>query len=1011
MNKIFENSRISLSIFIILTFLGLLSLFTMPKEEDPTLKDRNGSITVVYPGATAEAVARLIVEPLEKELSIVSEIKEIDSTARSEFAYIRLTIKNSVSTETDIDQAWDEVKTSIDKAKRNFPELVKEPVFDRDLFDQDAIVISITGGDELGRLDYTQRLEKKISTTPLVAEVRRIAYPGENIRIEPIESALKTIGIDYFYLFNRLRDSNLETSSGAIKKFDKKLTVRTNTSFKSLNEIKRFKITLPSGEKIRLSEIAKVKKTPQTPIKEIFRWNGEEGITLGVVPQKKISLITFGEEVKKTLDNFKTKNSEFKVNIISFQPGNVKARLFDLGNSLIVGVLIIAIALFLLMGFRISLITVILVPSISLIALFVFSFIDGILQQISIAAFIVALGLLVDNVIVVIEEIQNNMQKGLESLEAAKVSVKSLLLPLGAATGTTIGAFVPMLGARGSAADFTRSIPFVVCICLLVSFVVAIFITPISCIALLKKDSGGSWEKAIRVFEKIGHIPFKHPFKICFITGTLFIISILVFTQVNKKFFPNADRNQLVLDIRLPEGTHFDTTKDISIKIEESLKENYENISVANYVGRGTPFFFYNLNRVPNSPHISQMILIFKSALIARNLKFDIQNLMDKTFPEAMIIVRSLAQGPPTEAPVQLRILGDSLTEIKEATRKLTKILTLDSDTKKIRSTLGVGVPVLNLEVNDSLAGDFGISRSVIASSLYSRTRGLEVGKFKYGLELFPIILGSRKQEDLSLQNLGSIPVIETKTITPLINQFTSQSLSWEPSVIKTYNRRLSVDVFSELGESGDPQSVVARILSKIKKETELSNVDIVVDGEVAESAEANLAILTVIPLGLLLLIVSLLLQFNSYKKVFVVMGALVPIPLGVFPGLWSLDLSFGFFTLLAILSLTGIVLNNGILIVDRIDSALREGLDLDKAIVESVKQRLRPIILTTVTTVLGLLPLAFSDATLWPPFAWSLIFGLIASMCITPLLVPALYKIIIGEKNTQSTEVLIGNS
>ncbi len=1000
----FKFFRISFSVFVTMLILGIISWQTMPREEDPRLKKRFGNIQVIYPGATAEEIHRLVVGPLDDELSKIDEVKKADALSRAEFAFIDLELKSSVDTDIEINRAWDEVENAMEKAASDFPAGVKRPELDRSVLDQDAIVIAITGGESIHhQISTLHDLESKLLATPLVASINRLAEPGETIRINVDEEKLEKLGVSFFELAQTLRQANEKVSSGGIQFSSKKLTLKTNSSFSSIEDIKSFSIALSNGESVRVDQLARVEKTIQEPRELLFRLNGKEGLGIGIVPQENIDLISFGENVKSTLKSFDSQKYGTQVDIVSFQPENVKTRLSELSGSLLLGIVIIGVALVFLIGFRMGLIASVLVPSIALASLAVFAVSGGVLHQISIAAFVVSLGLLVDNVIVIMEAVQTAIDGGHSPLQAAKNTVRELALPLTAATGTTVASFVPMLGASGTTADFTRTIPLVVVITLVVSFIVALFITPIISKSVLKSGNSLDWSKAQGLFSRFANFVIARPKVMVAVTIVTVSFSMAFFPQLKQQFFPSADRNQLVVDIKLPEGTHYSKTDLVASKVEDFLMNQDSIKQVASFVGEGTPRFFYNLNRAPKSPHVAQMIIRFESAPKAVEEKQQIQQKLDDLVPEALVIVRGLNQGPPTNAPIEYRISSTKIEDLNEGKDLLIGALRDTAGTTKVRSTLGIGAPVIKFTVDDINASQFGVTRSVVGSALFSRTRGLEIGAYRFGNETFPIILGNESLEKYTLNELSDIQILQTRTKSLKLNQLVKTSLEFEPSVIQSSKGTYYTQVLSELSPGTGFNHVVSRISQKLNEDDRFSKYNIAIDGVAAESDEANTAIFKVLPLGLLLLLISLLIQFNSFKKVFVVFGAVLPIWIGIVPGLLITGQPFGFFSLLGLLALVGIVVNNGILIVDQIDVGIKNGLTQKSAVQQAVIRRLRPIILTTVTTVLGLLPLGFTSATLWPPFAWTMIFGLMASMVFTPIIVPSLYLIFIREKKVEA--------
>ena len=1005
---ILKYKRIFLSFFFLMTLSGLASWLTMPKEEDPQLKERFGFIQLIYPGATPKEMERLLVNPLIEDLAEVTEIKKIDSTIRSEFSIIQLELTDDTSDDNKINEAWSDIQDIMNSASTDFPSGAFTPSLDRKALDQDAIVIAIAGAKPLELKAIAKDLEKKILTVGSVSKVRFIADPGRQVSITLDEDKVRQFGLDRTQIISQIRRANEVLPGGSIKVGSQQLNISTNSSFKSLDDLRSLSIVQPSGVPLTLASIASIEMTESLPRTEAMRVNSQSSIGLGVVPSREIDLIKFGEDVKVALGEFQqTAPADISFDVISFQPGNVSDRLSDLGLSLLIGILTVSGILIFLMGFRIGLITSALVPIVSLAALAVYSSTGGMLHQISISAFVLSLGLLVDNIIVVIESIQEKIDSGISPAESATATIQELSLPLLAATGTTIASFLPMLGSTGSTADFTRAIPTIAVLTLSVSYLFSVFVTPALGGMLLRKSKTKAAEPLGRIASKMAEFVVKRPCTIIVGSMVALVLSGATSGLVKNKFFPNADRKQLVLEVRFSEGTHFEYTNKQLARLERKV-ENLEAVNrVSSFIGRSTPRFFYNLNRTPNAPFVGQLIVEYESFDAARAGLSTLEKLGEATLPNAFVIARPLEQGPPTLAPVEIQIVSSSYKDVVEEHEKVLQALSETEGTRKVRSDIGVGLAKYNLITNDFNASQYFLSRSDLASTSLSKTRGLPVSRYEAEDDNdINIVVRGESGQYSSPEDIKSTFVGQTETASVNIEDFATLQIAFEPSVIRKSKNQYIIRVLSEIEAGYDFSDILVPALAKIDDQVTNPNVEIKLGGAAEESDSANQAIVKVMPIGIMLLLISLLVQFNSFKKVTIILVTIPLIFAGVFPALFLAGQPFSFFSLLGTLALIGIVVNTGILLVDRIDSNLASGLSLTDAIEEAIVRRIRPILLTTITTIAGLMPLALTSATLWPPFAWAMIGGLLSSTLLALVVVPSLYFVLYREKKAATKPV-----
>jgi len=1001
---VFAWKRIILTVSFLLVLNGIMSWFTTPREEDPQLAERDGIITVILPGATPSEMERLIAKPAEDELAQVASIKTVSTKMRTDFMLLQIKLKDHLSSESAIQAAWDKVREAMDRAQTKFPQTAFHYQLDREVYDQDAILLAVYGGsDRLAILDEIRSLKTRLQRLPSVKKIDLVASPGEQLSVIFDNEKLKDHGVALDSLVKQLRGGNASVPAGYIRMDSKKVSILSNSFYKSPEELSNFPVQLKSGESLPLGTIAQIIRTPTLPESESMAFNGNSGMAVGIVAQRNVNLQEFGEKVRGIIEEFKNTESfvkkGLKIDEISFQPHYVEERIFEIALDLLKSIFLVGGVLVLMLGLRVGSIVALQVPLVTAIAFGLYSLAGGVLNQISVAALILAIGLLVDNVVVVVDGIQEKLDQGLSALEAAEGTRKEFLIPLAAGTLTTIAAFMPILLAKGTTSDFTRAIGTVATIALLCSYFFCIFATPIIAAWLLRKGKARQWHFVTPLGSVLGS--WVHKFPKIIISGAVVLVFVAVFgfKLVKKQFFPLADRDMVIVDLQLPEGTHYQTTLKNAKLIEAAVSKDPRVLSVTTLVGRGVPPFYYNLPREPNSPHLAQFILRTKSPKDAKNFKKDMAEPLQELIPFGTVIVKEIAQGPVVKAPVEVRVYANDPLKLQTATQNVLAAVRSSGAVDKVRTTLGVGSMNLRLDVNDSAAVNFGVTRAEVAGVLLAFTRGIPITTYRGSEEPFSITLTSKTGENSTGEDLGSAYIGSTRTENLSVDTLTSKGVEFTPTVLDHRNRMPVSYVYAELAPGISENNATLAVRESLGKLPVAEGVQIEMGGANAESSEANKTLFMALPMGLFLLLLSLMFEFNSYRRVGIILTTIPLCAVGAVPGLILSDSTFGFMTLLGFFTLAGTVIHNGIFLIDYIDHKMHEGESIEKAITEGIQRRTRPIILTAVATIVELLPLTLSKSTLWPPFAWAIISGLSVSTLMTLLVLPSIYLLMFRRK------------
>ncbi len=978
--------RLVIATALLLALAGAIAWDTMPREEDPQFPNRDGIVLVHFPGADAETVERLVVEPIEERLAEVEAVDEVDSTARAGVAIVHVEMENHVYA---TDKVWDEVADALALAQADFPAGVSEPTLDDDLIAQEAIVLAVTGSeDPLVLADAAERLQRELLGLPSVKQVKLVADPGEQITIEYDDVTARRLGLDPRLLGLQLQGRSAILPGGVIHLGAKAANLRPRTEFTSLEEIRATPVLLASASSVPLGELARVRHGPREPATERMRWGGEPAVGLGVVPKYGLDRIAFGREVRERLAELRPELSPLEVAEVAFQPDHVASRLDGLTRSLRLGIVIVAGVLFWAMGWRMGLLVALVVPAVALGSVALYATFGGILHQISISALVIALGMLVDNAIVMVENIQWRLDRG-------------LALPLGTATGTTLAAFVPMLVSKGGTADFTRALPLLIMLTLAVSYLFAVLVTPVLAVSFLRRrgDGSGAAEpgdgRVVQLADRLAGLAVTRSPWVLTAAAVLLALTLAATGRVDQQFFPAADRTTVVVDLQMPEGTHLDATDAVAREVESALLGHPEVGSVATYTGRASPKFYYNLASQPQSPHRAQLVAEATSLAAVERVLDWTRELARRELPQVEVVARRLEQGPPVQAPVEIRVMGHDLEAMEEVADAVLAELRAIPGTRDVRHDLGLGVPTVVFHIDDAAAGRYGLARADVAAVLLGRTLGTEIGQYRMGEDPIPIVVRSSAGEELPVTDLEAIDVTTPGGVPVPLAQLARLEVEWRPAAIYHRERTRVVQVLAQVAEGMTSSTVLAALEPRLAALDLPAGVRLETGGENEESGKANAAILQAMPLGVLLLLFFLLAEFNSFRRVGIVLATVPLAAIGVVPGLLLSGSPFGFTSLLGVIALVGIVVNNAIVLLDVVETLRAEGRGMDAALREAVRRRARPILLTMATTVAGLTPLAFSSTTLWPPLAWAMISGLIASTVLTLLVIPALYKVL----------------
>lgn len=993
--QLLQRQRLLALVVVMMSLVGLAAYFNMARQEDPSFPHRAGLITVQYPGATAEAVERLVLRSLEEELLQVEEINHITSNARSGFAIVRIMLLDKIY---DTTAAWDRVRQAMARAELTFPEGVGQMVLDDRIIDTPVVVLALAGSSSITELSRTAELLKdQLLDLPYLSRIEIEGQADEQLTIAVDDAELHRIGLTPQQLAGLIAQRNQVVPGGFVVVGGKRLSVLANSEFVDIEDLRTTQIPLPDGSFVPLASIADIWRGPLEPLQAEAWFDGERVVLLNLLAQRgQVDAIRFGEALRARLAELAPEFAPLTIHEMFFQPDKVGERLAELEGSLLLSALIIIVVVFLGMGLRMGVLVASVLPVVVLISLGLYNLGGGILHQIAVIAMVIALGILIDNAIVMVENVQTRISAGVQPEDAAVGAVRELAAPLGTASITTLAAFMPMLLSKGGTADFTRALPVMIMITLTVSYLLAISVAPLVSMRFLRPESVRRSQWVLTLGERLASLSTNQPRRVLLISGGMVLISFLMAPFMNLQFFPNADRPKVILDLHLPEGTDQAYTADVAAHLERFVRARPDVQRVHRFVGSSGPTFYYNLVRTPQAPNRARLVVDAVDLDATRTVIRDVRAHVRERMPEVTLAANQLGQGPPREAPVEVRIYHADDTQRIRAAEQVFAMLRRVPGAVDVRHDIDFGTPALRVDVDDAVAQRSGLSRADVARSLFGQSYGLTAEQYRQERDPMPMVLRSLEGTALPLARLLSVNIYPDQGDPVPLMQVARVHAAWETAGVARRNGVRIYTVVANLDDGFSFSQALDGLRVQLAEQPLPEGTRLEFGGDSEGSGDANRALASSAPIGVLLLLFFLLWQFNSYRRLGLILLTVPMAAVGIIPGLVLSGSPFGFMSVLGVVALVGIVVNNAIVLIDVVDQRLLAGDTALDAVYFAVARRTRPILLTTATTIAGLLPLAFTQSTLWPPMAWAIISGLMASTVLTLLVVPALCLVLL---------------
>ncbi|KTG21558.1 multidrug transporter AcrB [Pseudoalteromonas sp. XI10] len=1003
-----ERKVISWMFALFLLIGGTVAYFGLGQLEDPEFTLKKAMVITLYPGASPQQVEEEVTFPIEnaiQQLPYVDYVTSISSPGKSQ---ITVEMKSNYRKQ-DLRQIWDELRRKINDQASSMPSGVYPSKIMDDFGDVYGVMYAVTGDgysyDELK--DYVDYLKRELV---LVDGVSKVTVGGEQqaqVMVEISTRKLAQLGISPNRIYQLLQTQNSVSNAGKVRVGDESIRLHPTGEFKDVKELENLLISKPGeNELIYLGDVATVFREYAEVPNNIIRYNQQQVLLVGVSFSTGVNVVDVGANIDAHLASLEYQRPHgMEINSVYNQPAEVEKSVSGFIISLLEAVAIVIVVLLVFMGFKSGvLIGVILL--LTVLGTFIFMKLFAIdLQRISLGALIIALGMLVDNAIVVTEGILINLKRGQTKLQAATNIVNQTKWPLLGATVIAITAFAPIGLSSDASGEFAGSLFWVLFISLLLSWITAITLTPFFADLMFKQatekqphhDEDPYQGVIFNVYKGVLHTAMRYRKTTLLLMVILLVSSVYGFKFIKQSFFPASNTPMFYVDYWHTQGADIHTTMDGVAKLEKFLQADPLVEEITTTVGQGAPRFMLTYAPEKSYPAYGQLIIRVKDREAVTTMIKKVRDYQHEHVLDAQLKVKRMEIGPSTDAKIEARFSGADPVVLRQLAKQAKDILHQDAGAFNIRDDWRARSKLIRPQFNEQKARRLGIAKSDLDQLLLTSLSGKQVGVYKDGTQMLPIIARSPAEERLNVESLRDLqiysPVLGVFVpVTQVVDDFV---VEWEDSLIMRRDRKRTITVMADHDVIGD--ETPAKLFARVRKDIEAIELprgyELQWGGEYESSTDAQKAIFGSLPLGYLAMFAITVLLFNSVKKPLVI-WATVPLAIvGVSAGLLLMNAAFSFMALLGLLSLSGMLIKNGIVLVDQINLELDSGKDPYKAVFDSGVSRVRPVAMAAITTILGMIPLLFD--VFFQSMAVTIMFGLGFATVLTLIVVPVLYTML----------------
>ncbi|WP_439624163.1 efflux RND transporter permease subunit [Shinella sp.] len=992
-----DHSSLVWYFMIVFALLGFFTYQNLGREEDPSFTIKIMTISAAWPGASVEETTLQVTERIERKLEELESLDFTRSITTPGQTLIFVNLKPTTRAR-DVAPTWVTVRNMINDIRGDFPSGVVGPAFNDRFGDVFGNIYAFTSDGLTSRQlrDYVEDARRQILTVPNVGKVDLVGAQDEVIYLEFSTRQLAALGISTQQVVSTLQAQNAIAPSGVVQAGGERVSVRVGGQFSSEASLRDVNLRV-NNRFFRLSDIATITRGYEDPPSALFRFNGEAAIGLAIGMKQGSNLLEFGAAVEKEIELLSHDLPiGVDVHLVSDQPKVVEEAVSGFTRALFEAVIIVLAVSFVSLGIRAGLVVALSIP-LTLAITFVFMYYDGIsLQRISLGALIIALGLLVDDAMIAVEMMVARLEAGDTLRKAATYVYTSTAFPMLTGTLVTVAGFIPIGLNNSAAGEFTFSLFVVIAISLVVSWVVAVVFAPLLGVAILPKtmkNLHGQKGWFARTFARLLDTCMHWKWTTIVATVLVFGLSVFAMRFVQEQFFPSSDRPELIVDWSLPQNASIaETNAQIAKFEEEKLKGNPDIERWSSYVGQGAVRFLLSFDVQPPSPAFGQTVIVAKDLEARDRLRADLQAYLRETFVGTDALVKLLDIGPPVGRPIQYRVSGPDIEEVRKHALAFGELIGKDDRLGDIVYDWNEPARVVKVDVLQDKARQLGVTSQDIASALNGVVGGTTVTQVRDDVYLIDIIGRARAGERESIETLRQLQLPTANGTSVPLAAVANFRYEMEQPVVWRRSREPTITVKASITGGVQPATIVAQLDKDVSAFSESlpTGYHVEVGGTVEESADSQAPIVAVVPLMLFAMATILMVQLQSFSRLFLVF-AVAPLALiGVVVALLSSGAPLGFVAILGVLALIGILIRNSVILVVQIEELRREGMHAWDAVREATEHRMRPILLTAAAASLALIPI--SREVFWGPMAYAMMGGIIVGTVLTLLFLPALY-------------------
>ncbi len=999
-----RNRSLVLYAMLVLALLGITSYQNLGQSEDPPFTFKIMVVRTFWPGATAEEVARQVTDKVEKEVMETGRYEFVRSYSRAGESLVMLMSRDSMVS-SELPALWYDVRKKVGDIRHTLPQGVVGPFFNDEFGDTFGNIYALTGeGFDYATLkDYAERIELELLRVPDVGKIELVGLQDEKIWIELSNTKLATLGVPLELVQRAIDEQNAVAPASFFETATDRVQLRVSGRFDSVEEIRNFPIRV-GDRSFRLGDVADVHRGFADPAAPRMRFMGENAIGIAVAMRRGGDIIRLGEVLDA---EFARLQQDLPVGMslgkVSDQPMAVRSSVAEFVRVLTEAVVIVLVVSFFSLGFRTGLVVALSIPLVLAMTFALMDYFDIGLHKISLGALVLALGLLVDDAIIAVEMMAVKMEQGYDRLRAAAFMWKSTAFPMLTGTLVTAAGFLPIATAASSTGEYTRSIFQVVTIALLVSWIAAVVFIPYLGDKLLpepKPEPGGGGHR--------GHDPYATPFYkrvrstvvwcvrnrglVIAVTVAAFALSVAMFRFVPQQFFPSSTRLELMVDLELAEGSSLLATEAVAARLERALEDQEDVESYVAYVGSGSPRFYLPLDQKLPQANFAQFVILTPDMEARERLRTWLIELFGEEFSDVQARVQRLENGPPVGFPVQFRVSGEHVDEVRRLAREVAERVRANPHVTNVNLDWDEPSKVVRLAIDQERARVLGVSSAKVAAFLRGSLSGTTISTYREGNEQIEILLRGPAEERERLSLLGSLAVPAGDGRAVPLSQIATLEHGFEDGIIWHRNRLPTVTVRADIYGDVTPPTVTNEILPTLGDVRAMLPPGYLLEtgGTVEDSGRGSRSVAAGVPLFVFVVITLLMIQLRSFPRTLMV-ALTAPLGLiGVVLFLLVFRVPFGFVAMLGTIALSGMIMRNSVILVDQIEQDIAAGSPPARAVVDATVRRFRPIVLTALAAVLAMIPLSRSE--FFGPMAVAIMGGLIIATALTLLFLPALY-------------------